>query len=1712
MSFDYFKLKNIKELVTASTKLQPESPERRKFIKTMGFGIIAANPVIKTVGSLSGESFDIEHQGNYFAIKRNGQILWEISKTYFGENYSLKVDQTTSEIIINARNLQIIQTNFKFDLEAVLSNKKSSKWQLHFIIPQFNIDQKIDFINWVDGLNTIQAVISLNQNLISLNNKDTVFVKGNFDCQISPKWEFSLENKEGILADINDTTYLSDKLLITPTQEEFNSILSSKLTSSARIILEGNNNWHQLINTLNKANDYIISIANDTPNFNISLGTTDKGKIITSVWVAQNQGNLSYSEKQNPTSVLEFSNYFYLSNYSGNAKPEFFLTAKMKDTEQWVTNSIGSFQVARDKKDAELEIYGQGLHVKEHKLLPKLITFTPTVKGAISLPTSINDDSLLIPTSISSAKHNKKIKAVKKNQASLQIKAEGLEYAPKKPIKIKVVRPEDMVYLEFEFYNFKFIGDKGSSHGKLGGKGKIDGKGKSDGKIITIPHKKNTEIQPIYKGIKPTKKLKASKGFGGIKKGSTKKISSIHKTENSIAVRKTDISTMINGVFNDTYFAGLKLDNPNKKGIVIIYFPSQHTLEQAFSKGITPSLPVKHIRAKKSRLVYELPAKHKGFDLSMNELLDWSKYKLVVDPRAWIKLDVAKVKNPTFDFMKTGIKTPKNVKHLSKNEKDFAVKMVLANKKVDQKNKMYETQQLNKVLYNSTITTLKPTYSIIKNLNFTPVMGPVNKMHTSIEAPALLYISPNQTNDFLHKKGLAEEVKTKKTSTKKIEKVTFKNRFEKYSLKPNVLNFINLSDGKGTITELWHTQLGVKMKDGSTTLNLEKLRTIRALWAFEADKKPEKIDNKKNKPFIASLDASDRHKLVHLTSNYGIRNYKPEPVKVKKLLLSNLGAYIDWHVNFKTPDSMPSLDILEWQHQATLGRDNYVKIVKEGYLFPFGHKAVKVSITERKFNATTKAAVNEKREYIIVLEESVTYQRNDASGKFIKFPFQEIIIKDKKTSDTYSEESLSENSFIIKGFNFNIEAIDKEGQKHILGMPLAFVSKVEGLRKSKITNVINNYHKNVYKRYTDIPLYGQKIAYSESILDGDTTLETNSLQFGAMVYPTSKNTAIKFHPIMRESEVFIEAVDKMSSTRKPSRINLEDDKNDGSIFASIINDVEGAVDTAVNFAEDSRNSGGFVTPNVVINSLSKVEGAVTSKIEDVTNGIFKVLSVLDPVMDFPLPKIFGTISLASLIAEQLGASDLAESINSIKSYVIKIKEIQRKINEFKEKILFFENEAIQAVHDVRNSLEAEIRGLVDDVNSEIDAEIERIENEIETRVNEINTQVNTEIDSVKSQITAKVAELVAAVKDRIPAVPNLKTYFTEEAFYAEYKWNPKFSDKNITIIDGLLAFECVNPKSTLSIATLVEKPFTLDATANMSTVAKMNDFSIDLIPILKVNFKSMKFTTGSNTKTDVKVAMDMSNPIEFKGALTFVNNLQDLIPSGGFGEDGPYINILPSGVTAGYNLSLPDVEIGVCSITNMSLGAYVELPFSSAPLTMGFNFCTRENPFMLTISGFGGGGFFKMITTLDGIQTIEAAFEFGASMSLNVGVASGSVTVMGGFYFNMTMDVVDGNEVSTVVLSGYLRMNGKLSVLGLIHVSVEFYLALDAVMETVAGKTKVAKMVGSATLKVKVEVLFFSKTVSITVQREINGADADPKFIEMVDADDWQQYCIAFAS
>jgi hypothetical protein len=239
--------------------------------------------------------------------------------------------------------------------------------------------------------------------------------------------------------------------------------------------------------------------------------------------------------------------------------------------------------------------------------------------------------------------------------------------------------------------------------------------------------------------------------------------------------------------------------------------------------------------------------------------------------------------------------------------------------------------------------------------------------------------------------------------------------------------------------------------------------------------------------------------------------------------------------------------------------------------------------------------------------------------------------------------------------------------------------------------------------------------------------------------------------------------------------------------------------------------------------------------------------------------------------------------------------------------------------------------------------------------------------------------------------------------------------------------------------------------------------------------------------------------------LSFVQVLRELIPLDGF-SDPPSLNITAQGISAGFSLALPNIAFGVFSLQNLSLGAGFSIPFIDKPLSVNFNFCERHSPFLLTVSMFGGGGFFAITVDPNDVQSLEAAFEFGASISVNFGVASGGVEVMAGIYYAI--------KTGNASLTGYFRMGGYVSVLGIISVSIELYLELKYEFST-------GKCVGKAVLTIEVEVFLFSISVSISCERKFAGSNGDPTFRQLMEpytdpdsgllVQPWEEYCAAFA-
>jgi hypothetical protein len=322
------------------------------------------------------------------------------------------------------------------------------------------------------------------------------------------------------------------------------------------------------------------------------------------------------------------------------------------------------------------------------------------------------------------------------------------------------------------------------------------------------------------------------------------------------------------------------------------------------------------------------------------------------------------------------------------------------------------------------------------------------------------------------------------------------------------------------------------------------------------------------------------------------------------------------------------------------------------------------------------------------------------------------------------------------------------------------------------------------------------------------------------------------------------------------------------------------------------------------------------------------------------------------------------------------------------------------------------------------------------------------------------------------------------------RWQPELHDASIFLASraGQSAALVIN---ATQIAHLDGQPPSYEVRGELS------NFTLDLVKgiasFVRIMFAKFTFVAKSGQKADV---IPEFSGLEFMGPLKFIKELLDKIqPPGASGFGQPIVDVGTSGARLGYTFGIPSVGFGVFSLQNIRFTTEITLPFNGDPLSLRFAFNERSNPFLLSVTMFGGGGFFAMVLTSEKIQLIEGSLEFGGSFSMNIGVASGGVSLMAGIYFKY--------EEGNVTLTGYVRCTGSLDVLGLISISAEFYLALtyDSGRDSVYGQ---------ASLTVKIKIIFFSIKVTLTVEREFAHSPA-PMFSDVMDQSHWLSYCEAFA-
>jgi hypothetical protein len=926
-----------------------------------------------------------------------------------------------------------------------------------------------------------------------------------------------------------------------------------------------------------------------------------------------------------------------------------------------------------------------------------------------------------------------------------------------------------------------------------------------------------------------------------------------------------------------------------------------------------------------------------------------------------------------------------------------------------------------------------------------PSITPPSDVETAIEMPYRLILSPNKSGIWTH----ATKLKT--------------------------------HAGR---TELWHTRLAYRDAAGKV-LDISKARpaTLRAIWSPDYVSNPSKPglgwpvlgapDQWAGKAVLTAMNARDRHELVILTSAFrtfikskaDYSTYVPKPIYAEQVILTGLGGWLKSRGNWDPPvewlrtynfaqeavDQVPqqipnepirrnpadagpiererlprlenlfvlldpavperrpinlglrlgepgqSLNISEWVHTATQGRDHYVRIVYEGFLYPFCHPAALIKITERKFRTVNgfPYAYLSQHMFIVVRKPLKDYTQEGMPDKGRGMPLKKIRMTTLITPDIDPPIPIPGTQYAfwvkVQGNSYRFSAVAKDrdigGHAVDLSGTMIFVPNSDTSQPA-LGKVRENYNSQP-DSVKGFQVPGQAVTFADpnGDISDNTTLTTRLLFFDTNEKPADSGP-FPFQPKLLKAGVNLAAVEQLLGTTTPVDIQYYKSYVSGNfdsgneVFAELISPVKSE------FTADK--AGGIATPNLSVTGVARKLGAVAGDLGKAVSNQFEPANFFKDFEESAT--LFGKLKLTELIV----SGDFSK------------------------------------------------------------------------------------------------APTIQFLPQAVPPAVRLT-------------WKPEIQNP------PPLFFQFMKTEgSVLNIEGVIEQP--VDGKAGRSKfTGSLTKFSLVFLKVIRLTFDSFDFTAETGKKTDVNVHLRPGDDaIEFLGDLKFVNELKEIIPPGLFG-DGPSLEITPQpAIRAGFAIGLPPVAIGVFALKDVSLGAALTLPFMNGSPLFDFNVSEREHPFNLTIAFFGGGGFFRLQLDTLAVRIVEAAFEFGASASINLGVASGGVYIMAGIYFKLETQT-DGSKAAT--LTGYFRMGGELSVLGIISISLEFYLSFTYEKgKVVAGQEQPGKAIGIARLTVKVEVLMFSKSIVITVEKKFGGQDGDPVFAEVWDAPSiWSDYSKAFA-
>jgi hypothetical protein len=710
----------------------------------------------------------------------------------------------------------------------------------------------------------------------------------------------------------------------------------------------------------------------------------------------------------------------------------------------------------------------------------------------------------------------------------------------------------------------------------------------------------------------------------------------------------------------------------------------------------------------------------------------------------------------------------------------------------------------------------------------------------------------------------------------------------------------------------------------------------------------------------------------------------------------------------------------EWDHTAVLGRDQSVRTAIKGVLYPFGHRAVWVEMTER--SADEDVAVLRKINTLYISEPLVIPGADAPAELRNAFPFSEVEIAAREYRNldtavwTTFPRKTRDSGQLQRQCDELTGRLRRLHDTIFLGGALGGVDVTTELLAERDSNAIEY-----------LQLYAQRQRL-ELLIQLKDELGIGSVDIPTYFTPTAKGRPLKF-PLRCKA--------KNGDVHFPvSLIFVADLTLDGDFRPPFVTLTDPGVTNSLLTTYTRSGSGVIDLPSVPIDLLPDAPAtfAASAELQTTVHEVRQLNIVGNHHLRGYLPTL-GVPGDTESWAAQVGMPTIRSLVGTDPTAQIAFTRD------------YLQDSGVDVALRLLSPLGIDLTEMKDRAGGLAGPKI------VVDQISRLSGLANAD----PSQLLSEGASLLGfSLRDLVGAIdvpPELKTI----------------------VRDGVpnevrMRWQSVPLKPIPMFKPGADSTVTIDVVSSgtdNNTHCVANNFTLQIPPpgpsgndaLIEIDFKTIEFR--QSTGQPPKVSVDISG-IRFVGRLHLLESLQEAI--GDFNRLPVKIEAAKDKVVARYELPLPDVSALSFVMSNLVFSAALTIPFNKEPVAIEVGFASRARPFTLTVLMFGGGGYVDLELINTGLRRLEISLQFGASIGMNFGIGKAEVHAFGGIRYAL--------ESGSPSLTGYIHIGGSLDVLGLVSVSIELRLEL-------AYNFEHNWLVGRATIVIDIDITLYSDSFEL---------------------------------